>query len=140
MAPVRLNTCRVTRFFLSEGDQQRRALNHAPRSAARTKPTLLAADGNQFLGVTILATHPQEPILQQPALQVILELSVHESRQGSAAAGQVFDKDRIILFDDLIEQGLLGAMAHVRCAARPRRVVGVLAWKQRVRARPREAN
>jgi hypothetical protein len=52
----------------------------------------------------------------------------------------VFDKDRIILFDDLIEQGLLGAMAHVRCAARPRRVVGVLAWKQRVRARPREAN
>jgi hypothetical protein len=51
-------------------DQQRRALDHAPGTAARTKAPPFAAEGYQVFLVTGRATHAQKAMLQAPALEV----------------------------------------------------------------------
>ena len=47
------------------------------RPAARVEAAPLATERHELLGVTARAAHAQEPMLQPPALQVILELALH---------------------------------------------------------------
>jgi hypothetical protein len=54
-------------------EEQRRAPGHAPRPATGAEPAPLAAEGHQLLGMTGLAAHPQEPVLEATALQAGLE-------------------------------------------------------------------
>jgi hypothetical protein len=58
-------------------DQQGRALGHAPRPAARAKSPTFATEGDQVLGVTRLAAHPQNAMVQPTSFEVILELALH---------------------------------------------------------------
>ena len=68
---------------------------------------------DQMLGVTGLATHPQKPMLETAAFQVVLELAVHVIRQFPALLRQMASEPRVVFFDDPIEQGLLGPVTLV---------------------------
>lgn len=61
---------------------------HAPCATRGTKATAFAAEGNELLVVTNIATHAQEPMVQAAALQVVVELTNHIVRQLSALGGQ----------------------------------------------------
>ena len=64
--------------------QQRDALRHPPRAAARAEAAALAAEHNEFLGETVFAAYAQKGVLQTPALQIRLELVLHVLRQQPA--------------------------------------------------------
>ena len=55
-------------------DQQRGALGHAPGATAGAETARLAAERDQVLGMAGVAAHPQEAVLETPALEVVLEL------------------------------------------------------------------
>jgi hypothetical protein len=63
--------------------EQCRAFYHPSCAAARAKPSPLAAEGHQFLGMTVRTACAQKSILKATALQVILELAAHEHRQAA---------------------------------------------------------
>lgn len=68
-------------------------------------------------GVTV---HPQKAMLQAAATQVVLEFPLHIVRQRARLLGHVGDERRVVLFDDRVEQSLLGPVALVRgCACVP---------------------
>lgn len=94
-------------------DQQGRVLGHPPCPAARAKTPTFATEGEQVLGVTRLAAHPQEAVFQPAAFEVILKLALHIARQLPALLRQMGSERRIILVDDPIEQGLLGPVTLV---------------------------
>jgi len=66
-----------------------------------------------MLGVTGLAAHPQETLLEPAALEVILELLLDIPRQGPTLLRQVGLERGIVFLDKLIKEGALRAMAHV---------------------------
>ena len=49
----------------------------------------LAAEGNQTLGMTGVAAHPQEAVIEAAALEVIIELLFSTPRQDRALHRQV---------------------------------------------------
>jgi len=61
-------------------DQVGGRLDHAPGATAGTKTPPLAAERNQVLMRAAVALDAQEPVLQQPAFQVILELLADKPR------------------------------------------------------------
>jgi hypothetical protein len=65
-------------------DQVGGRLDHAPGTAAGTKTPPLAAERDQVLKRTAVALDAQEPVLQQPAFQVILKLLTDKPRQMTA--------------------------------------------------------
>jgi hypothetical protein len=93
--------------------QQRGGLGHAPRTAGRTKPALLATEGHQLLGVAVLADQAQEPFLQAAALEVCVELLLNVVRQWPAHPGAQFTECRIVLLDQPIQQRAFRSMARV---------------------------
>jgi len=70
--------------------------------------------------MTGIAAHAQETVLETPALEVVLELLLHIPRQDRALRRQVFLERRVILVNNLIEEGPLLAMAHIRRRAATR--------------------
>jgi hypothetical protein len=64
-----------------------------------------------MLGVTGLAAHPQKPVLETAAFEVILELASDIRRQLPALLHQMGSEYRVILIDDPIEKHLLGTVA-----------------------------
>ena len=61
-----------------------------------------------------VAAHPQKAMLQAAAAQVVLEFLLHVVRQGALLLGHVGEDRRVVLFDDLVEERVLGAVALVR--------------------------
>ena len=57
-------------------DQVGGRIDHAPGAADGTKATSFAAERDQVFVSAAFALDAQEPVLQQPAFQVILELLV----------------------------------------------------------------
>jgi len=95
-------------------DQQRGTRGHAPSAAAGTKATLLAAESNQMLRMATVAAHPQKTVLETPALEVFLELLLNISRQVRALRRQVRLERGIVFLDELIKEGALRAVTHIR--------------------------
>ena len=62
-------------------DQVGGRLDHPPGTAAGAEPAPLAAERNQVLVRAAVALDAQEPVLQQPAFQVILELLADKPRK-----------------------------------------------------------
>ena len=93
--------------------QQRGSVDHAPGAAAGTKGSAFTAEGDQFLGVASAATYPQESILEAAALQISVELTLHEGRQSLILRTHGLDKLGIMLLDELVKQRLFGTMAAV---------------------------
>ena len=52
--------------------EQSSTLGHAARAAAGAETALLAAESDQVLGMTSIAAHAQETVLETPALEVLL--------------------------------------------------------------------
>jgi hypothetical protein len=67
--------------------QQRRGLGHSPPAAGRAEPALLAAERHQLLGMTLLATHTQESLLQPSALEIRVKLLLHEIQERPVGRG-----------------------------------------------------
>jgi len=65
------------------------------------------AEGDQMLGVTGLAAHPQKAVFQPAAFQKFFEFSLYIVRQFPALFCHKRCERRVILIDDLIEQRLL---------------------------------
>jgi hypothetical protein len=53
--------------------------------------------------MTLLATHPQETFLQPSALEIRLELLLHEIRQRSVGRGAQLTECGIVLLDELVQ-------------------------------------
>jgi hypothetical protein len=78
------------------------------------------AEGNQTLGMTGIAAHAQETVLETPALEVVLELLLNISRQGIPLRRQVRLERRIVFLDDLVKEGALRAVTHIQRRANTR--------------------
>lgn len=76
-------------------------------------PAPLAAKRNQVFMVTFGALHLQESVFQPAAFEVVLKLALHIARQLPAPLRQMGGEGRIVLFNNLVEQRLLGAVALV---------------------------
>jgi hypothetical protein len=61
--------------------------------------------------VTRLATHPQETILEPPALQVLFELPLHMPRQRTPGGAELRNKVRVVALDEKIQKTLSGPVA-----------------------------
>jgi hypothetical protein len=53
--------------------------------------------------MTLLAAHPQEALLQPSALEVRLELLLHEIRQRSVGHGAQLTECGIVLLEELVQ-------------------------------------
>ena len=58
-------------------------LGQKPRRSPEA-PTVGATEGDQLLGVTRLAVHPQKAMVQPTTFEVILELALHIAEQFTA--------------------------------------------------------
>ena len=67
-----------------------------------------------------VAAHAQNAMFQAAAAQVVLEFLLHVVRQGALRLGHAGEERRVVLFDDLVEERVLGPVALVRgCAPAP---------------------
>ena len=114
-------------------DQQCRAFDHAPRTAARAEAAAFTAERDQVLGMTGAAANSKKTMLEASTLEVALELLLHISGQGVALRRQVRLERRVVFLDDLLEEGALRPMAHIRRRAPAR--TGFPASRQWLHAR-----
>ena len=67
--------------------------------------------------MTRLAPDPQKTLLEPSALEVLLEFPLHIRGHRPALRGQLGHERRAVLLDQLIEQGLLRAVALIALRA-----------------------
>lgn len=79
---------------------------------------LLGARSKPF-GVATLTPHAQKAVLEAPAFEVLLELSLHVGGQGPLFGGALSEKGGVVPLDDLIEQRVLGLVTRI-CRRRGR--------------------
>jgi hypothetical protein len=77
------------------------------------EPPPFAAERHQVLLHAAIALDAQEAVLQQAALQVILELLAHEPGQASAGLFNRLNEARVMLGDNGVEDGLFRPVAVV---------------------------
>ena len=58
--------------------------------------------------MTLIAAYPEKSVFQSTALQVGFELPVDMVGQGFALLSQLIDQGRVVCFDNLVEQCLIG--------------------------------
>ena len=63
--------------------------------------------------MTVRAANAQKAVLQPAALQIVLELALHLPRQCPLTRRQVFYERRIVGFDPLIQEWLLGPVTRL---------------------------
>jgi len=68
--------------------------------------------------VAVIAAHPQEAVFQTAALEVSVKLPADMIGQVFALPGQLVDQRRVVRFDELVEECLLGVMPFVGAFAR----------------------
>ena len=85
-------------------------MRRAPQLRA---PASLATEGDQPLGVAVAAAYPQEAVFQATTGQIVLELALHLGGQGPVARCQRRQERRVVRFDNLLQERLLGAVAGV---------------------------
>ncbi len=66
-----------------------------PSTGAKAPP--FATQRRKALGMTRLATHPQETLLKAPAFEVLIELALDKSRQCGSLSRQL-GLERVIMF------------------------------------------
>jgi hypothetical protein len=84
-------------------DQQRGTLRHSSGAATPTEAAPLAAEGHQLLGMATGTAHPQEPMFQSAALQVILKFPPQEPRKGPSFGLEAREEIGVAVVDDLTE-------------------------------------
>jgi len=71
------------------------------------------AESNQVLGMAGLAAHPQKAVFQPTTFQKFFKFPLHISRQFLSLLCHERCERRVLLVNDLIEQGLLGPVTLV---------------------------
>ena len=79
---------------------------------------MLATKSYQSLGVTVRAASAQKAVLQPAALQPVLERAPHMPRQCQLTRRQVLYERRVVGFDPLIQECLLGSVTSIFASAR----------------------
>lgn len=102
-------------------DQVGGRLHHAACAATGAEAPALATERHQMLVTAAIALYAQEPMLQQPALQVVLELLPHKPRQGASGLFNRLNEVRVMLGNNGVEGGLFRPMAVVGRGSRNRR-------------------
>jgi len=105
----------------STSSTNKAALGHPPRPATGAENAALATEGDQVLCVAALAAHPQEPVFQSAAFEIILELPLDIPRHYPALLRQMGSERWVVLFNNPIEKGLLGTVALVTASIPLRR-------------------
>jgi hypothetical protein len=93
-------------------DEVRRRLGHASSCARRTQTPPLARERDPTL-VTALATHAQEPIRQDPAVQQRAQLPTYESRHRASAILRALDEAREVALNRAVQRCLFRPPTHV---------------------------
>ena len=78
--------------------------------ATRTETPSLATESHQTLGVAVAAASPQEPMFQETTGQVVLNFTLHIGGQRPVARCQLRQERRVVCFNNLIQERLLGAV------------------------------
>ena len=73
----------------------------------------LTTKSHESLGVTVGAADAQEAVLQPAALQIVFEFALHMRRQRALTRRQMRYERRVVGFNQLIQQRLLGAVASI---------------------------
>ena len=66
-----------------------------------------------MLGAAAVTGDAKEAVLEPSAGEEVLELARDVPRQGRALGGEMRLEDRVVLLDEAVEEGLLGAVARV---------------------------
>ena len=103
------------------------AMRRAPQLGQNPRRLQLKARGRlgESLEVTAVATNPQKSMFKPAALQIVVEFPVDMFRQAFALLGQLVDQGRVVRFNNLEEQCLLGSVTFVGCVTN-----GILAMRQ----------
>ena len=94
-------------------DKMSGRFHHTPGTATGAESPALTAEGDQVLMAAAIALDPQEAMLQQPALQVILKLLSDEIRQIAARSFNSIDESWVVLGNDGVEFHLFRLMPVV---------------------------
>jgi hypothetical protein len=97
------------RLFREKGG----CLGHPAGTAARAKPSLLAGKRHEPVEVTLIATHPQEPVFEATAFEIRFKLSMDMGRQTFALKFQLLNQSGVVFLHKPVEQSLLWAMAFI---------------------------
>lgn len=87
-------------------------------SMAQERP----AEGHPPLGMAILTTYPQKAVLQDTALEEVLELALHVFRQRPDLAGQQMEKARIVCRNKIVAAAPIPCGSH---SPRKRSIIGL---------------
>jgi hypothetical protein len=87
--------------------------DHPAGAAGRAEAATLAGECDQVLVTAGIALDPQEPVLEQAALQVVVELLFDERGKRSAFGFESSEKSRVVGLDDSVEWCLFWSMALV---------------------------
>jgi len=93
--------------------QQGGGLGHPAGATAWIETPLLAGKRYEPLEVTLIATHPQEPVFEATAFEMRFKLSMDMSRQVFALGFKLLNEGRVVFLYKLVEQSLLWAMAFI---------------------------
>ena len=92
---------------------RRRRARRAQGRMPGVKAASLATKSHQSLGVTVRAADAQKAVLQATALQIVFELALHMHRQRPLTRRQMRYERRIVLFNELIQERLLGPVTRI---------------------------
>lgn len=95
-------------------DEQRGALDHAPRAAGGAEAAPLTAEGDELFVMAHFAAHAHEAVLEAAAFQACLEFATHVGRQCPTLGGKVLEEGGVVALHRLVQDGGLGAVAE-RC-------------------------
>ena len=97
----------------------RRRIGHAAATARGTEPPILARKRQQAVAAAGIAVEPKETTGEDTTREIGAQLALDEAGHGMLALAGAREEGLEVLPDDLVQQGLLGAVARVAGAGRP---------------------
>jgi hypothetical protein len=94
-------------------DQLCGTFGHASRTTTGAESAPLATERDQVFTMAFFTLHPQEPVFQTSAFEVIGKFLLHMQGQGLALHGHHIPELRVMPFDDLIEKSLFRSMPFI---------------------------
>ena len=82
-------------------------------TTARAEPSLLAGKCHKPLEMALIATYPQEAVLEATAFEIRFKLPMDMSRQTFALKFQLLNHSGVVFLYQLVEQSLLWVMAFI---------------------------
>jgi hypothetical protein len=97
----------------------RRRIGHAAAAARGTETAILARKSQQAVAAAGIAVEPKETTGEDATREIGAQLALDEAGHGVLALAGAREEGLELLADDLVQQGLLGAVACVAGVGRP---------------------